>query len=184
MSQVSPQQRLTGLTLDQRWLALSFDLRLSSLYHTERKRFFNRLHTCLAAMSAVFGSATVAALLIDDMPQGKHLAIAFSFVVAVGAALDSAIGFARRANDYGDLARRFIDLERAFIAAEASEEAYARLLADRRAIEADEPPAIRALVKRCHRELAQHDGYQDGENGMPAALGFWRRHFAQVLPFR
>lgn len=181
MAEQSTQERLTGCTLDERWYQLAFDLRLSGRYHTARRRFFDMLHTSVAACSAVLGSATVVALLAD-IPGGKTLAIVFSLAVAVGAAIDSVIGFSRKAAEYGDLARRFIDLERKFLAAEPSEAAYIELLSDRRALEAAEPPAMSALVTRCHREIARHDGHRDGDAGMPAAQGFFERHFAHVLP--
>lgn len=181
MSTTSTQERLTGLTLDERWYELNFDLRLSSRYHTERRRFFRRLHTVVAGLSALFGSATVAVLL-TDMPGGKQVAVVLSLMVAIGAATDAVIGFSRKAEDYGDLARRFIELERRFLLSEPSEVTYLELLSERRLIEADEPPALPALVTRCHRELARHDGHKDGDAGMPAAQGFVKRNLAQVLP--
>lgn len=179
----STQERLTGLTLDQRWHVLNFDLRLSSDYHTERRRFFDRLHNWTTAVSAILGSATVVALL-DGSGLGRQIALGCSLPVAIASILDTTIGFAGKAAKHSDLARRFIELERKFILAQPDETTYAQLLAGRREIEAEEPPALPALVVRCHRELARRDGHKEGDPGMPAPLGFMRRHFAHVLPLR
>ncbi len=178
MAGPSTQQTLTGLTLDERWHLLCFDLRLSSRYHVERRRYFDRLHTAVAALSAVLGSATVVALM-SEMAHGRELAIVLSLAVAAGAAVDSVIGFARRATDHAGLARRFIDLERRFLAATAAESAYVELVAERRAIEADEPPAMPLLVRRCHRELMRHDGYDESQ--WPK-MSLFQRMCAQLLP--
>jgi hypothetical protein len=167
------------MSLDERWHLLSFDLRLSSRYHAERRRFFDRLHTLVAGFSAVLGSATVVALM-TDMSNGKEIAVLLSFLVAVGAAMDSVMGFARKAADYGELARRFIALERAFLAIEPATEAeYVKLVSERRAIEADEPPSMPLLVRRCHRELMRHDGYPADQ--WPA-MTWLARCFAQLVP--
>lgn len=178
MTNSSAQQMLTGLTLDERWHLLCFDLRLSSRYHVERRRYFDRLHTAVAALSALLGSATVVALM-SEMANGRELAIVLSLAVATGAAADSVIGFARRATDHAGLARRFIDLERRFLAADATEAAYVKLMAERRGIEADEPPAMPLLVRRCHRDLMRHDGYDESE--WPK-MNLFQRMCAQLLP--
>lgn len=169
-------EQLSGLSLKERWHVLYFDLRLSSRYHGERRRFFARLHHWSTALAALLGSATFVALLADA-PTWSSLLL--SGIVAVTAAVDTAIGFSARANTYGELARRFIELEREFIAATPSEGEYTRLLGARRLIEADEPPALPALVQRCHRDLMRLDGHP--ESAWPR-LGWFGRWFAQVLP--
>lgn len=182
MATTCAHERRTGLTLDERWVELCFDIRLSSLYHVERRRFFEHLHTAVASLSAILGSATVVALLAD-VPQGRQIAIVASGLVAIGAALDSVIGFSSKARTYADLVRRFIDLERAFLTTEPSETAYGDLLATRRAIEADEPPSVPYLVRRCHQELARRDGYKPGEEGYPPQMNWFTRAFANWLWF-
>lgn len=182
MTEISSHERRTGLTLHERWVELCFDLRLGSRYHVERRRFFEHLHTVVAGLSAILGSAAVVALL-TDYAYGKHIAIAASALVAVAAALDSVVGFSSKARSYADLARRFMQLERQFLLAEPSEQIYAELLAQRRAIESDEPPAVPYLVRRCHHELARHDGYEPGEEGYPPAMSWFTRAFAQWLWF-
>jgi len=180
MNELSSHQRRTGLTLDERWLELCFDIRLSSLYHVERRRFFEHLHTAVAGLSALLGSATVVALL-SDLPQGKQIAIVASALVAIGSALDSVIGFSSKARAYADLARRFIDLERQLLTTEPDETAYGNVLAQRRAIEADEPPAVPYLVRRCHHEIARRDGYKPGDEGYPPEMNWFTRAFANWL---
>lgn len=176
MSQKSTQEVLTGLTLTERWHELYFDLRLSSRYHTERRRFFARLHHWFAAIAAILGSATFVALLTD---APKPLTLLLSAIVALGAGLDTVIGFAARAAAYGELARRFIELERQFIAANPDESKYAKILGERRLIEADEPPSMPLLVRRCHRDLMRQDGHPQSEWPPMGRLPRW---FAQVLP--
>ncbi len=178
----SVQQRLTGKSLDERWHALSFDLRLSSRYHAERRRFFERSHAGVCALTLMLGLATLAALLMD-IENGRQIAIITLLLMAVGAAVDSLLGFVRRAGECARLARRFIELECKFLGAMPTEAAYVEMFVARRKLEAEEPPALPYLVQRCHREIALHDGYEDGEDGVPKPLGFFGRVFAHVLPF-
>lgn len=176
MQQPSTFEKLTGQTLDERWHVLYFDLRLGSRYHTERRRFFLRLHQWFLVLSTVLGSATFVALLAE---APKALALSLSAVVAFGTGLDAVIGFAARANTHADLARRFIELESSFLKAECNEVEFANLQSLRRAVEADEPPPMPLLIRRCHRELMRHDGHE--ETRWPEMTRF-QRWFAQLLP--
>ncbi len=178
----SDQERLTGLDLEQRWHVLNFDLRLGSKYHTARLNFFDRCHTVVATLSAFLGSTTAVALLAD-IPGGKNIAVACSLIVALGAAIDSVIGFTRKARQYGELMRDFILLEIKLIETPCSEVSYISLLKEKRLIEIKEPPGIPALADRCHIELARLDGLKDGDDGMPAPQSWLKRHFAQVWFF-
>ena len=76
-----------------------------------------------------------------------------------------------------------LDKRQLLLAAEPSEAVSSQLFGHRLAIEADEPPAVPYLVRRCHHELARRDGYEKGEEGYPPEMGWFTRAFAQWLWF-
>lgn len=50
-------------TLRNRWYSLLFGVRRSIRYHMQRVRFFDGLNTCATALSLLFGSAMILAIL-------------------------------------------------------------------------------------------------------------------------
>lgn len=176
-SVTSDLQRVSGSSLPDRWYALDFDLRMSTRYHMVRKRYFDRVHTLISLANAIFGSATIAAVVASY----EEVAVSASLFVALASSIDGVIGFSQRARTHDGLARRFIELECALLESEISEDSYRKNLAARRRLEADEPPAKEWLVRRCHREIALLDGHKDGDDGVPA-LPAWKRFLANVFP--
>ena len=101
--------------------SLLFGVRRSVRCHVRREQYFDRAH---------------------------HLG---AFAAALAGAGEMAFGFTRKARRHSDLARDFIDLEKALVqAGDALPESRLRELeAVRLDIEAPKPPVLRALDVRC-----------------------------------
>ena len=138
---------------------LLFGVRRSVRYHNRRRLFFDRLHKFATFLSALAGTATVASVLAK-LPA--PWTIAFALIVAVFSIMDLVVGTAQAARLHNDLAKRFIELEKALIALkDPTPEDIAGLTAQRLDIEADEPPPLKVLDSICHNELLRALGYPE-----------------------
>jgi hypothetical protein len=100
--------------------------------------------------------------------------------VAPLSAADIAIGYAARANDHAALRARFVDLERALITSDSSEEAWRAHHQVRLAIERDEPLIYRVLDLLCHNELLVAEGFDRRADPQHfARLSAWQRLTSQ-----
>jgi hypothetical protein len=162
--------------LERDWRVLGFDLRLCSLYHQERRRFFERWNDLTAFLGVLLGSGTAISLL----QSSPRLAVSIAFAMTVVQALNLVIGFSRRAWMHGDLYRSFIDLEIDWVKSTASPETLADLTVCRREVEKQEPAPMPYLVRRCHIELMRREGHPPDQ--WPPKLRAWQRAFAQFLP--
>ncbi|HFD81036.1 MAG TPA: hypothetical protein ENK05_11710 [Gammaproteobacteria bacterium] len=145
---------------DERY-PLLFNVRRSIRYHMRREAFFSGWHNVTSAAGVIFGSAAVGALVTR---LDNRVALYAAAMVAVFSAIDLVIGTAEKARRHNDLRRRFVDLERKIIAKQANMET---LQDEYLAIEADEPPVLRALDTICHNDLLQAEGHKEGFVDIP-----------------
>lgn len=137
--------------------ALLFGVRRSIRYHNRRRMFFDRWNLTTSALSVIFGSATIYGVLRTG---GETLALAAATLVTILSSINLVIGTVRMARLHEDLARRFIDLEKAIIlAGDFNAEQYATFVANRLDIEACEPPILRVLDSMCHNEMMRSMGF-------------------------
>ena len=156
--------------------ALLFGVRRSIRYHNRRRLFFDRVSKFSTFLSALFGTATVASALAQ---AGNGWVIGFAVAVAVFSVMDLVVGTAQAARLHYDLARRFIDLEKAIISKkEPTHEDTANFTAQRLEIEADEPPALKVLDSICHNELLRAMGYSSNQF---AKISWYQRLFSQIM---
>ncbi len=166
----------TATALEDERYGLLFGVRKSIRYHSRRRRFFERIELMSHFSSLVFGSAAVAVVL-STYPK-EYAAYAGAFV-SVMAAMNLVIGVSRMARLHEELARRFVELEKAMsLAGDVSEQQLAEFYGKRLDIEADEPPAMRILDAMCHNEVARAEGWGP-EEFVP--LRWYQRWLAHVL---
>src|SRR5713226_3505669 len=144
-------------SLDDRWYGVLFSIRRSIRYHMRRVRFFDHLNLWATALSLLFGSATILALMGGKDSRWAVLAAA---LVTIFSVLNLLMGSTRRAREHNDLARRFITLEKGMVLIEQpTEDDLKKYSALRLDIEADEPPILRILDILCHNEQALAEGH-------------------------
>jgi hypothetical protein len=140
---------------------LLFGVRRSIRYHLRRRKFFDNIHKASIFLSALSGTATIAAVLAK---AGPTLTITFAALVAISSIIDLVVGTAQAARLHDDLARRFFDLEKAIISTkEITEENLTNFISQRLDIEADEPTPLKVLDSICHNELLRAMGYDRSE---------------------
>lgn len=155
---------------------LLFGIRRSIRYHLRRRKFFDNVHKTSTFLSALSGTATIAAVLAK---AGPNLTITFAALVAIFSIIDLVIGTAQAARLHDDLARRFFNLEKAIISTkEAIEENLANFTSQRLDIEADEPPPLKVLDSICHNELLRAMGYDRSEY---VKIEWYQRVFAHFF---
>ena len=140
---------------------LLFGVRRSIRYHLRRRRFFDNIHKTSTFLSALSGTATIAAVLAK---AGPALTITFAALVAIFSISDLVVGTAQAARLHDDLARRFFNLEKIIISTkEITEENLTNFISQRLDIEADEPTPLKVLDSICHNELLRTMGYDKSE---------------------
>jgi hypothetical protein len=161
-------------TLTERWNLL-WAAQRSARYHARRQAFFDRWRRVTLGFGVIFGSAAA----VDLLKGGIHdIAIFAAFIVAIMSAVDMVVGTADMAWQHRELRKRFLMLESAIRCstdAPAETEIH-RWLAERLAIESDEPPIYVGLDLLCENEMAR-------AHAMPprSALPFWAAMTAQWL---
>jgi len=158
---------------------LLFNVRRSIRYHNRRRYFFDQIHVISTILSALSGSATIAAVLGN---LGTTWTVGFAAAVAIFSAVDVVVGTDRAAKTYHELAKRFIDLEKAIITSDdITDKDIARFTAQRLEIEADEPPALKVLDSICYNEMLRAMGYPESEY---VTIKWYQRIFAQIIDIR
>ena len=139
---------------------LLFHVHCSIKYHARRRRLFENINNVALFVAFLFSTATMSSLL--DAPADASLprmllsdlpAVATS--VLIGLSLVGRVS--TKANDHNDLKRRFIKLQQRMERerAEVDEAAVGKLVEERLAIEADEPPINRVVHARCYNEVVK-----------------------------
>jgi len=157
---------------------LLFGVRRSIRYHHRRRLFFDRLHQISTFLSAVTGTATVASLLAN----ASSLALFFGICVAIFSVIDLVVGAAQAARVHHDLAKKFIELEKAMTACKSpSDEDVIHFRSERLDIESEEPPVLKVLDAICHNELIRALGH---DPKYYAKIAWYQRLFAHFFDIR
>ncbi len=158
---------------------LLFGVRRSIRYHHRRERFFDQVHKISTILSALSGSATIAAVLAK---AGPYWTITLAALVAVFSIVDLVVGTAKAARLHNDLAKRFIKLEKSIISIdEFTQQDLADFTAQRLDIEADEPPPLKVLDSICHNELLRAMNYDRSDF---LKISWYQRLFSQIIDLR
>lgn len=158
---------------------LLFSVRRSVRYHARRRMFFDRLNLTANALSVIFGSATMFALLTK---AGALWAPSAAAIVTTVSAINLVVGSASMARLHADLGRRFVELEMRIISRPSvSAEDVSQWTSNRLAIESDEPPVLRILDVLCHNELLRALGYDVKDM---VRVRWWQRIAAQFFDVR
>jgi hypothetical protein len=164
--------------LEDQWYELSFSIARSLRYHAKRRAFFERCNQLTRALSAIFGAATVAAV-IKGVPW---ITATMGAAVGISTALDLVFDFSRRAMLFDDLYRRFADLSVEIVSCDPSPENVRRIMIKRLLIEKEEPTLLSILNVLCSNEERIARGYPDVYK-----LGFWQKRLCQfwdIGPFK
>ena len=162
---------------DPHWTLL-WGVRRSIRYHRRRERWLDAVDRACAFAIAVFGASALASLLTGINPALLTVAAA---ITAAAGALQLAFGPARQARLHSNLARDFVDLERAMARAgeDLPEHERREFEARRLEIESREPPVLRVLDAMCHDELATALGIDDPK--VRAQPRWYQRWLANIV---
>jgi hypothetical protein len=163
--------------LESGWHAITFDVRRSVRYHLYRRRTYERFDKFTNMLSVIFGSAAVYGMLEANW---RPLALSAAAVVTIFSTINLVIGSSQRAREHGDLARRFIDLEKRLLG-EPNPEALHQVKQERLTIEAEEPPPLLVLDCMCHNDQLRAEGYDDT---YLAHIRSWQKLFAPFIDIR
>lgn len=150
---------------DESWarhFALTYRSRLSMLYHRKRERFFSLCDKWSTALTLVAGSAAFSRFVTEE-----PIAIVIGLVVVVASMLKLVLGWSDKARAHALLAQKFIQLDAAMAAAgpttaDQLDSFESQLIA----LDADEPPALSALVRLCQNELDRSQGKYKPSNAL------------------
>ena len=136
---------------------LVFGLKRSIRYHNHRRLFLDRLDKFIKIFSLVTGSGAFA----TAVSSHQALTVMFAALVAVLSAINLVVAPAQAAKLHEELASRFAELEgKIKRAGQLNSEQLNGFIADRLAIERDEPPPLRVLDTICHNELCRAMGHK------------------------
>ena len=156
---------------------LQFQLQRSARYHRRRQRFHDRLHAIASGVAVIFGTGTFVSLM-SDAPV--VIAQTCALVVAVFAAADLVIGFARNSWTHADLASRYLLLERnLMLVAEPADEIVRQTHAAKRELEAQSPPTLKVLNALSYNETLTAFGFS-ADHPQRFAVGRFQRFLAPV----
>lgn len=158
------------------WFRTGMRIRLSSLYHLERRRFFEDWNRVTQFLSVVLGSGACVALVNET---SKGAAIWLTFAVTVLSAANLVVGFGRRSWDHARLHDQFVDLESEQRRAECTKGSLNDITERKRNLDKAEPAPMPYLVTRCQIDLMRADGYESNE--WPK-LHWFKRMAANYLP--
>lgn len=164
--------------ITKKWHHLLFDIRRSVRYHNRRRAFYDRLDQVSNMLSVMLGSTAIYGVLEQSW---KTVALVALGLVTGLSAINLVLGSSQRARLHFDLSRQFVEIEKAMMKAEPSEEKIAEFTDKRLTIEMDEPPVLRVLDAICYNELARSMGYPDGKM---AKIGWLQRKMAPFFDWR
>ncbi len=181
-------------TLREEWDGLLFGVQCSIRYHVCRQAFYDRWHMRVTALSVIFSSAAIVALMSSSSTlfglqdtTSKILVIVASAIVSIASALDLVVGNTTRATLHHDFVRRFSSLERKMCRVTNPTAAdISRYTAKRLSIEAEEPPTLQVVHAMCYNELcrAREAGLEVVITGPQRWLAHYRDYNAHRLPKR
>lgn len=156
-----------------RYFALTYRSRLSTLYHRKRERFFSLCDKWSTAATLIAGSAAFSRLTTDEGG-----AVLIGVIVVIASMLKLVMGWSDKARAHALLAQKFIQLDAAMAAAgvmtaDQLDTFESQLIA----LDAEEPPALSALVRLCQNELDRSQGQYQSAN----ALAWRERWFCHLF---
>lgn len=165
--------------LNDEQFKLLFNVRRSIRYHDRRRAFFDLLHQVTSVMTILMaGSVLFEVARPGDNPVWMIL---LSIIAALFAAVDMAVGFARRGNEHKMLRSRFADLEIAMLLSDLADPDWKDHKKERLCIEKDEPPVYVVLDLLCHNELLVAMGYDKKEDAIHfVAISDWKALTSQL----
>ena len=167
-SEVSPPSWNDGACYD-----VSFGVNRSRRYHAKMRAWYQGWHDLVLALNAVLGTAAFVALLGG---KAGWLPQILTGVVAAGSAIDTVLGFAKKAKRHDDLCRSFTDLAARMILRPANAANHAWACAERLKIERDEPPVRRLVDLIAENEEARSRGVAERDllplSGPQRTLGY------------
>lgn len=161
----SPEESLRELT---------WEIRLSALYHLKRERFLDGLDRAASFISALGGAAAFAKLQEDP-----EFGLWVTGLVAVVSMVALVYGPAARARHHAELARdfRLLEADVAVLQSPVTLESVAKLRHKFLVLQASEPPALGALVTHCHNELCEAIGARSDVTPLPWYQGLLKNWF-------
>ncbi len=165
--------------LDDPTYDLLFSIRRSVRYHKHRRRFYEAWNTLTITVALIGGSSSVVIAVGDLWPNYLPLIPAVVTIVAI---IDLAVGTSvRKAGHHGELAWRFIQLEKAVpIDISLSKEEIEKVKKERLEIEASEPSIMRLLDVMCHYEILKSYGHEKSLPKVPFLRRFMIHFFSQT----
>jgi hypothetical protein len=137
---------------------LLFDVRRSARYHDCRVAHFQMLQRMTNVSTILLSGVVIMDLFGAEIIRPIKIVAALT---AVFGAFDLVIGFGKCADVHRDLKRRFLALERKSLG--LTGESPQRGTLERLEIEAEEPPAYRALDTMCHNQMLLSQRLPDQE---------------------
>ncbi len=147
-------------------------------YTAKRQSFFDALHRQVLIVNTVAGSSAFVTLLADR-PQA---AIWLTALVAIGSALDNAVGFAERAQKYASLRSRYYDLYCEVVAKREDAFNAEHFRQKRLRIDGDGPPRKRVLDVICRNEEDVFRGYAHDDTIYIGPVRYALRHLVDLPP--
>ena len=144
--------------IEKRYSDLLFGVRRSVRYHRRRERFLDAFAKLIKVSTAGAGAATILSLLAESEDLLVKVAAGATAFFSV---LDIVLSPERTAREHNSLSKDFIGLEQDMLRSDQGSVKPTELVeleARRLAIEAREPPHLRALNLMCHNELVKAMG--------------------------
>ena len=177
MGPAKATQKIDSNWDDGEYFDIAFAVHKSRRYHAKMFAFFDGLNTLNSVANALLGSAAFMALW-----GGKNTEIAQYMVGVLAAisAINTAVGFSRRARVYADLSRQFTTLASEIATWDPTEANLKKAISRRIKIEESEPPPHRLIdIQACNEEMAAR-GATDREL---APLSWLQRKLGYLVTF-
>lgn len=157
---------------------IRFNALRNALYHTARRRFYERLDRVFTFAVIALGTVAVSDVLAArGISQGEIAA-----VIAIAGALQLVFGFGGQARDHQALQRDYYRLLGEIEAVVApGQEDIARWRGELVRITADEPPMMRAVDAKAYNDAIDGLGVYDGEERL--MIPWHHGLFGQVFSF-
>lgn len=141
------------------------------------RAFYVGLSNYVLSGNAILGAGAFIALIGGNKTILAQILIGF---VAAGSALDTVLGFGKKAKLHDDLCRRFTELAAQIAEWDATEQNYRKACAERLRIEKDEPTEKRLIDLQARNDELRARGYSS-DNLVP--LSKWQRGLGYLVTF-
>jgi len=167
----------------QEYEDLLFNIRRSIRYHNRRRRYYQNLNNNILFFVLLVNSASVAAVSTEVAHR-----LPLWGVLLIGVAVSAVVvfGIITGATQKGwlhlDLARQFIDLEKALLVDGRDEHEHVIEVTNKMLeVEASEPPVLQVLDTICYNDLMRAMGYKQEQL---IKVGWFQRACANLFDWR